>query len=66
MENNQLIKARYYQDRAIKMRTMAAHEDNLEVRKAYISIAEGYEKLWLEVMVLAEQPDDQVVLEFKR
>jgi hypothetical protein len=54
MENH-LIKAQYYKDRAINMRALAANEDDLEIRKAYVSIAEGYEKLWLEVMDLAEQ-----------
>ena len=65
MENH-LIKARYYQDRAINMRTLAAQEVNLEVREAYISIAEGYEKLWLEVMDLARWHDDQSILKFEQ
>jgi hypothetical protein len=64
-----LIKAQYYHDQAINMRTLAAQEGDLEVRKAYISIAEGYEKLWLEAideaMDLAEQHHDQPVFKFR-
>lgn len=68
MESN-LIKAQYYHDQAINMRALAAHEVDPEARKAFVSIAEGYEKLWLEAIDeafnLAEQHDDLPVPEFK-
>jgi hypothetical protein len=58
MENH-LIKAQYYRDQATNMRALAANEDNLEVRSALISIAETYETLWLNVVVLAKRHDEQ-------
>jgi hypothetical protein len=54
MENHR-IKARYCRDQATNMRTLAVNEDNLEIRRALISIAETYETLWLKVMDLAKQ-----------
>jgi hypothetical protein len=47
------------------MRTLAANEDNLEVRSALISIAETYETLWLNVVVVAKHHHDQGFLELK-
>ena len=61
-----LTKAQYYRDQATNMRTLAASEPNLVVRSAMISIAETYESLWLNVVVLAQRQHDQPVLDFKR
>ena len=40
-----MVKAQYYRDQGVNMRTLAANEDNLEVRKALISVAETYDRL---------------------
>jgi hypothetical protein len=64
MENH-ILKAQYYRDQATNMRTLAVNEDNLGVRKALISIAETYERLWLDVVNRAKRHDDQAVLKFK-
>lgn len=40
-----LFKAQCYRDQALNMRTLAANEDNLDVRKTLISMADIYDRL---------------------
>jgi hypothetical protein len=63
--DNQRIKARYYRDQGTNMRTLAVNENNLEVRRALISIAEIYETLWLKVMDVEKRRQDLALLKTK-
>ena len=60
-----LTRAQYYRDQAINMRTLAANEDNLELRNALISIAETYDRLRIKFQGLHHATAEDNVLRFK-
>ena len=47
------------------MRTLAANEDNLELRNALISIAETYDRLRIKFQGLHQATAEENVLRFK-
>jgi hypothetical protein len=61
-----LDKAQYYRDQAVNMRTLAANEDNLEVRNALNSLAEIYVRLMLKFQGMSVRPPADNILRFKQ
>jgi hypothetical protein len=50
-----LLKAQHYRDQATHLRDLAATDDNDEIRRALISLAESYDHLSLKSLNRAEK-----------